>query len=340
MWRPAARPTRRVLVIAASAFLAAGLALRPAAPPPAPPEDTQAPLLQQVVQERQAQATFQILQEVAADTIRFAAHVSAPERPLTEWSDWDPALQARGPVDGYAVVVGLRSLLAYGQDLRDDVPVHVRFSDGRTMAARITARFPGYALALLVVEDTGELPVPSRIVDGPKPGDAVVATAPGADGDIVAPLFVSSVRPGGATTTTALESFRGMPVFGTDRALVGIVADVDGETRVVSIAAAMAPPVEAPPAPPALGVSLAERAGAAPDSPRTIVVTDVDAAGRAFRAGLRTGDVILDIDGEPLSDLPQAIARMAGASTDIRIRVRRGRRTLAATVPMEAGQGP
>jgi S1-C subfamily serine protease len=141
----------------------------------------------------------------------------------------------------------------------------------------------------------------------------------------VAPLFLSSVGAAGSTTTTPLTSYSGMPVFGVDERLVGIVATVDGELRIVGINAA--PPAAAPAEsshPRAYGISLEQRAE--PGGASRLVVTSVQEGGPAERAGLRSGDTIVAIDDEPVSGIDDAVTRLDANTVPHAVRVQRGRR--------------
>src|SRR5918992_5982992 len=92
---PLASVNRRVVVAAsAGAILIAGTLLKPAAPAPPSAAETPAPILQQVVQQREAETVFRRMRATWPQVARFAARINAlpPPTALMEWGPLDPTV--------------------------------------------------------------------------------------------------------------------------------------------------------------------------------------------------------------------------------------------------------
>jgi len=244
---PLASARRRLAAgLGAAALLLLGLLLKPAAPAAPPPTDAPAPMLQQVVEQREAETVFRRMREAFTRVARFAARITPPPLPIEalEIAPIDPARTA----DRFGVVTGATQVLADVADLEDDATVQVRLGNGRLFEARVAARFPDRALALLEAATGGPLEPPVRAT-GIAAGHPVFAAAPGAGNEIIAPLFVAHVSERELLTTNALDAFRGMPVFTLEGEVAGILAFEGNRVRLLTLDAALQPPALVPPAP-------------------------------------------------------------------------------------------
>ena len=234
-------PLSRRLVIGASAaaILIVGLLLKPAAPAPPPPTETPAPMLQQVVQQREGETIFRQMRAAWPEIARFTARITplpSPPDPL-EFGPRDPAY-ATGR---FGVVAGPRHILADSADIADDAILRVALGDGRTFDAHVAARFPDRSLVLLEPPAAVSLESPPR-APSIVAGTALFAGAQRVDGPVIAPMFVAHASARELVTTNALDPFRGMPVFTVEGQLAGIVAEERGQVRLLTAAAALEPP--------------------------------------------------------------------------------------------------
>ena len=324
---------QRVLaVVVAAATLVGGYLARPPRPVVAQIEERPAPLLQQVVAQREAQSFYRTLQESAARTVQYTVRVVAAARPPEAWSDWEPA-GAPGATTRHGVIIAPRELLAEGSALQVGDPVTVTIGDGQLVTGRVTALYPQRRLARIQADVADSLPVPPRAVS-PRPGDAVVGVAPGNGGPIVAPLFIAATDDEGLATTTPLDRFPGMAIFNDTRELVGVVGQAGGELRILPLEHASTEPPPAPPPAPNFGISLrVDRTG---EEGGRVVVAALAPGGPAARTGLRPGDRLLTSGGEPIRTIAEAQVALHQATLDRRLRILRERRVLTLRVaPVE-----
>jgi hypothetical protein len=234
---PLASVQRRVIVgLVAFVILVLGALTRPATPAATAPTEAPAPILQQVVQQREAETVFRRMREAWPQVAPFTARVTAPIDP-TLIGPADPA-----DVSGrFGVVAGPRQILADAAHFERGRAVMVTLGNGRAFEARISAAFPERSLAVLEVNGAGALDLPPR-ADRVTAGTVAFAGARRLDGDVIAPFFIAHVSGGELLTTNALDAFRGMPVFTLEGALVGIVAQELGRLRLLTLDAAMQPP--------------------------------------------------------------------------------------------------
>jgi S1-C subfamily serine protease len=320
---------RLIAVAIATAVLLGGYLARPERPAVAQLEERPAPLLQQVVEQRESQSFYRALQDSAASVVQHTVRVVAAARPPASWSDWEPA-SVDVATTRHGIVIGARELLAEGSGLQAGDPVTVTAGDGQLVTGRVEAVYRERRLARIGVDVDRALPVP-RVAARPRPGDAVVGVAPGIGGPIVAPLFIAAADEDGLTTTTPLDRFPGMGIFTEARELVGIVGYAGGQPRVLPIEAATTEPPPPPAPPPSFGVSLRVE-HAAEDGDR-VVVAALAPGGVAARMGLRPGDRLLTSAGEPIRSIAEARAVLQQAARERRLRIARGPRVLTLRVP-------
>jgi S1-C subfamily serine protease len=318
---------RLTVGLAAAAVLAAGWLLKPAGPSRRPPDDVPAPILQEVVQQREADTVFRRMRGAAPRAARFAVHIEAPPPPMRAWSDWEPVPAARARGERYGVVIGAREVLGDAGDLDAGTTVRLTTGDGRTFDARVGTRFADRGLAILELSGDAALETPARATDL-SAGTAVFAAArPPSGAAIVAPMFLAAVREDELVTTSALDRFRGVPVFTADGETIGIVTGEGGPARLLRFEAALRPPPPPEPAAPnPFGLSLSETAGPGDAGP-LVTVTAVQPQGPAERAGVRSGDVLVQIGGEPVTGLAGAVSALERAEPGaLVLRARRGTR--------------
>ena len=238
-------PLRRRIVIGASAaaILVVGALLKPAAPAVTPPSsETPAPMLQEVVQQREAQTIFRRMQDTWPRVARFTARVAVmpSAQDLIEFGPVDPARAA----ERFGVVVGTRRILADTADFTEGALVRVTLGDGRAFEARTAGAVADRSLAFIEPLAAVVLEPPPHATAVPA-GTALFAAAPRADGTVIAPLFVAHASRRELLTTNALDAFRGMAVFDLDGQLAGVLAHERGQVRLLTPVAALEP---APPA--------------------------------------------------------------------------------------------
>jgi hypothetical protein len=242
-------PLRRRIVIggSAAAILVIGVLLKPAAPAVTPPSsETPAPMLQEVVQQREAQSIFRRMQDTWPRVARFTARVALmpSAQDLIEFGPVDP----RRAVERFGVVAGTRRILADTADFPEGALVRVTLGDGRAFEARTAGAGADRPLAAIEAPAGVVLDPPFRTTTITA-GTALFAAAPRADGSVIAPLFVAHASARELLTTNALDAFRGMAVFDLDGQLAGVLAHERGEVRLLTAAAALEPRPPALPEP-------------------------------------------------------------------------------------------
>jgi hypothetical protein len=328
----ASKRLRTLTAAAAAAILGIGFLLKPAAPAAPPPDEAPAPILQQVVQQREADAVFRRMRDAAPQAVRFAARLTPLHPRVETWSDWQPTHNERTRADRFAAVLDTRHLLGDAADLDEGARVRVMLGDGRTFEARVTTRFVSRSLAVLEPITEIQLDGPPKAPQPVIAGTAAFATAPGSAAPIVAPLFVAGVTSRELLTTNALDGLRGMPVFTLDGNLAGIVAVEESRARVLTLDAAMAV-APAGPREPLFGFTLSVQPG---DAGEVVTVTDVAPSGPAEQAGVRAGDVVIAMNGQEITNLENAVSALS-AGDALTITVRRGSRVQNIRVPSSRG---
>ncbi|MGE0446869.1 MAG: PDZ domain-containing protein [Vicinamibacterales bacterium] len=325
------------VALAAAGFLVVGYLLRPEQPAPPPQQEPPAPLLQEVVQQREAGSVLRALQEVGAATLQYGVFVTGEPVPPDAWSDWQPELAPRPEPPRYGVVTGAGEVIANVGGLSADAPVQIMVGNGRQLTGRITEPVAPGGLARIAVTPSEPLVPPSRAASLPAAGDPVVAAAPAGEGSLIAPLFVASITDGAIVTTTELAPFVGAPVFSASRELIGMVANRPGGARVVPIDRVLDAPADRVPGPARLGLTLAQVQDAGAEQPR-VVVRDLDPNGRAAAAGVMTDDVIEAIDDAQVASLAQARGALPTDGAGLELNIRRGRRALTVRIPAAEAQ--
>jgi hypothetical protein len=233
-------PVKRRVVVAASAgaILVAGTLLKPAAPAPPSAAETPAPILQQVVQQREAETVFRRMRAAWPQVARFTARIDAlpPPAATTEWGPPDPTVIS----ERFGLVAGPHHVLADAADEEEGSIVRVTIGDSRAFEARVTTRFPAMSMILVETPENVALDTAPR-APAVGAGTALFAAAPRADGNVIAPLFVAHASRRELLTTNTLDAFRGMPVFDLEGRLAGLLAFTSGQVRLLTVDAALAP---------------------------------------------------------------------------------------------------
>jgi hypothetical protein len=247
---PLASLSRRLVIGgSAAAVLVVGALLKPAAPAaPRPSAETPAPMLQEVVEQREAQTTYRRMQDTWPQVARFTARVTPmPSEPdLLQFGPPDPVLAA----ERFGVVLDSRRILVDTADPNQDRNLRVTLGDGRTFEAHPTTTFSDRSLTVLEAPEGVALDSPRRTTSI-LPGTPLFAAASRSDGTVIAPLFVAHASGREILTTNALDAFRGMAVFDLEGQLAGILAYERAQVRLLTLAAALeSPPVLPEPRPP------------------------------------------------------------------------------------------
>lgn len=299
--------------------------------PPAP-EETPGPILREVVERREAENTFRRLQQAGASVLKYVAVVERAAPLPRRWSDYQPAPADDSAAVRYAVVIDERTVLSDARLLKVGDLVRVTVGDGRSTEGIVLAVNVTEAIARVQLQTEDPLePVPLA-EQRASAGDVVFAAGRARGRQLIAPVFVAGEAEDAYLVTGIPEIFRGMPVFNEQGRAIGIVAGQGSRLRVVVIPWMR----EALPAEQAfraaLGLSLEERTPPATVPPGTlqVVVTGVQSEGVAASAGLRVGDTLTAIDGEPATSVPAAVdALTSGEPGQVHtVRVRRGTRQL------------
>lgn len=263
---------------------------------------------------------------------------------------------------GSGVVVGAGLVVTNAHNLRRD-EVMVTDHQGERRPATVAGVDPDGDLAVLSV-DTGSAPALPWAERAPEPGEVVVALAhPGGRGvrvsvGVVSAVGVSFPGPGGRRITGALEhtaplsrGSSGGPVVDAGGRLLGIdthregdglylavVADAELRRRVDALAGGEAPRR------PRLGVALAPprvarrlRQSVGLPERTGLLVQAVDAEGPAERAGIRQGDLIVAVGGQPVADIDDLATLVGAADPDGSLQVGLVRGVEERTVSVELG---
>jgi serine protease Do len=265
-----------------------------------------------------------------------------------------------GPGSGVVVAPGI--VLTNAHNLRQDETT-VTFPDGRQAPARVAGVDVDGDLAVLTADTVGTTPV-EWAAEVPAPGAAVFAVAnPGGRGTRVTFGLVSAAGrsfrgPRGRRITGSLEhtaplakGSSGGPVVDAEGRLVGINTNRLGEGFYLALPAdaELKDRVDAltrgeSPTRPRLGVGLAppraarqlRRAVGLPDR-EGLLIRAVDEDGPAGRAGLKTGDLLVEAGGRPLTSvdaLHEALDAAAEAG-QLALKVVRGTDEFDTTVTFE-----
>jgi serine protease Do len=232
--------------------------------------------------------------------------------------------------------------------------IRVRLADERELTAKLVGKDERTDIALLKIEAGGELPVaPLGNSDELQIGEWVIAIGNpfGLDHTVTAGIVSAKgrrdVRPGGANTgyydfiqtdASINPGNSGGPLINTRGEVVGINTAMNAQAQgigfaiPVNIAKVIAPLLRqyghAPRSwlglyPQTMNVQLRKAFGVADG--KGALVADVVAESPADRAGLKTGDVILELDGKPIhrADDLQWLVGMRPAGTKVQLTLTR-----------------
>jgi serine protease Do len=239
---------------------------------------------------------------------------------------------------GSGVVVADGLVVTNAHNLRGEVAVS--FEDGRVATASVVGADVEGDLAVLSV-DTGPSPALAWAESVPALGHVVIGLSrPGgrslrAGAGFISGLGLSFRGPGGSTVTGALEhgaplvpGSSGGPLVNSDGRLVGINTHREGEGFYLAIpaSAALKERVDAlargeAPRRARLGVALAppkvarhlRRAVGLPERDG-LLVHAVEPEGPAGRAGVRRGDLIVSVGGQPVGSVEELAAILGSIS--------------------------
>lgn len=219
---------------------------------------------------------------------------------------------------------------------RDD-EITIGLPDGRTADARLLGRDPGSDLALLKIEESDLTPGP-RGGSAAKPGHLVLAIGrPGPSGPMASFGVISVVggawrrQRGGSVDgfiradVAMLPGFSGGPLVDAEGNVLGLNTSHLGRGGGVTIPAEAIDKVVASlqqhgkvrrgflgigAQAAALSPALAQSAGI--EQEQGLIIVSVEAGGPAERAGLFQGDVIVHIDGTPVTSVEELQDRLSG----------------------------
>ena len=248
---------------------------------------------------------------------------------------------------GSGVVIADGQVLTNAHNVRGD-EVTITFAGGRTAVGRLAGIDVDGDLAVVAVDTAGAPPVPWSAVDAPRPGTVVFAAAasPGGGARItfgtVSAVERSFRGPGGRRIAGGIEhtaplapGSSGGAVLDADGGLLAINTNRLGEGFYLALPADAAlrsraealgrgESVERP----RLGIAVApgrvarrlRRSVGLPDRDG-VLVRDVEADSPAARAGIRDGDLIVEIAGQPITEVDQLQEAIASATMPFDVKV-------------------
>jgi serine protease Do len=251
---------------------------------------------------------------------------------------------------GSGIVIADGKVLTNAHNVRGD-EVTVTFAGGRTAVGRLAGIDVDGDLAVVAVDTAGATPVSWAGDDAPRPGTVVFAAAASPGGGARVTLgTVSAVErsfrgPGGRRIAGGIEhtaplapGSSGGPVLDAEGRLLAINTNrlgegfylalpADGALRNRAEALGRGESVERP----RLGIAVApgrvarrlRRSVGLPERDG-VLVRDVEADSAAARAGIRDGDLIVEIAGQQITEVDQLQEALASASMPFDVRVVRG----------------
>ncbi len=251
---------------------------------------------------------------------------------------------------GSGIVIGDGQVLTNAHNVRGD-EVTITFAGGRTAVGRLAGIDVDGDLAVVAVDTAGATPVPWAGDDAPRPGTVVFAAAasPGGGARVtfgtVSAVERSFRGPGGRRIAGGIEhtaplapGSSGGPVLDAEGRLLAINTNRLGEGFYLALPADAAlrsradalgrgESVERP----RLGIAVApgrvarrlRRSVGLPERDG-VLVRDVEADSPAARAGIRDGDLIVEIAGQSISEVDQLQEALAAVSMPFDVKVVRG----------------
>lgn len=250
---------------------------------------------------------------------------------------------------GCGIVVAPGKVLTNAHNVRGQ-EITVAFGDGRTVGGRVAGVDVDGELAVIDVH-TGAAPALEWADTPATPGDAVFAVARGSDGGVRVTLGLVSATgrsfrgPRGRRVTGSVEHSAPLPrgssggpvvdgrgrLVGINTARLGegfylaIPADAELRARIDALAAGQSKET------PRLGVGLApaavarklRRAVGLPERDG-LLVRVVEEGSPADRAGIRQGDLIVAVGGEPVASVDDLFAALEDAGEGVDLTVVRG----------------
>ena len=220
-----------------------------------------------------------------------------------------------------------RLLFTTDHGLRQESEISITLPGGHQLEARLVGRDPGSDLALLEVDEDLDLPLLERAPLTPV-GAIVLAVARSPEDDLGASFGVLSARSGPWRTWRGgrLESFiqpdltlysgySGSVLVDTEGRLIGLNSSALSRSGPITLGletldrvaeALQAPPTEQPYLGVGLqGVRLTDGAGGA-------MVVHLDADAPAARAGVLLGDILVELAGQSVAGVEDAVEAIAG----------------------------
>jgi S1-C subfamily serine protease len=318
--------------------LSLGILLAPGRPPEKPPEERAAPILETQIERAEPARVFRGVQDMGRSVIRHSVAVVTPQEPAfpATFPDFSPDREEGESAPSVGLLVSDLEVLTHGAALQWRAEAVLQLINGRTVLGRVAAFEPETGLVLVTLPDP-TVQAPARLAMTPAtPGELVVSAARSRGVEVVAPAFIASAN-GDHYSIAGGSGFLGpgTPLFALNGEAVAVAV---GPTQ-PSVAHAAAPALErlreriarGRPLPATVGAYFQEMtpalAGALGDT--GALVCDVRAGAPADRAGLRPGDVVVEVGASPVASAREAALAIAALASGqpASVLVRRGSRT-------------
>lgn len=332
---------------AAAAVLLLGALLAPPSRQTPLPQEKAVPILQAEVQRREPARVFRGVQETGRKALRYAVafHAAAGDAGARAFPDFAPPLGEPEAPHGFGVLVSTDGeVLTHVSALGGTALKEAELGDGTRAQARVLAHEPETGLMLVKLDGIAGLAAAPLARGEPDSGELVVAAGRSHGRDIVAPVFVAS-NDGDRYRISAASGIvvPGTPLFNLEGEALAVTSGAPSLSEAYPIARSLARLRErlaqGRAFPSSIGVTfqpleagLARKLGEG-----GALVCDVRAGSPAARAGVRPGDVLVDVGGNPVSDAEAAARAITGlvAGEPAMLRLRRAGKQRALEVVSE-----
>ena len=267
-------------------------------------QERAAPLLEERIQLRESVRPFQGVDGAAAGVIPYGVAILPPPA-VTPVTGGDFSSASSILLDsGFGVRISATEVVTHVDALDGRSTVRFSSTDGAVVTGRVAA-YDASGIVLLRTESSA-LPAAPLATEMLPPGALAVGASPGTYGTIVRPIFIISASSRDYTVgSVETDPSPGMPIYTLDGALAAVAAGSGGRAIPVEpVISRLRARATDGPLPGALGIThqrLPEPLHSA-FGDRGLVVTRVVTAGPADRAGIRPGDVIVELADVPVDD--------------------------------------
>jgi S1-C subfamily serine protease len=328
----------RIAVGSAAVLFVGAWIAPPATPTVEVSQERAAPLLEERIQLRESVRPFQGVDGAATGVIPYGVAILPPPAVAPVTGGDFGAARSILLDSGFGVRISATEIATHVDALDGRSAVRVWSTDGAVTIGTVTA-YDASGIVLLRTESSG-LPVAPLAADLLPPGALAVGASPGTERTIVRPIFITSASSRDYTIgSVEMDPPPGMPIYTLDGALAAISAGSGGRAVPVEpvISRLRARAADGPPSG-ALGIThqrLPEPLHST-FGDRGLVVTRVVPAGPADRAGIRPGDVIVELEDRPVddSDSLSQVLDSTREGTVVRVDLRRSGRLLTLEVTL------